>query len=98
MSGKRTKSWIVVPVILGLAVGPAFGHTKYRYNPAGQPRHKLVHHVHKQGDAAAKGSHQSKAPDLLRGVGHVAEGSLKLVGDAVSSVLSLGKSSPQAGS
>ena len=97
MSGKRTKSWIVVPMLLGLAVGPAYGHTKYRYNPAGQPRHKLVYHAHKAGDVGAATSHQNKAPDLLRSAEQIAEGSLKFVGHAVSSVLRLGKSSPQAG-
>lgn len=97
MSGPRTKSWIVVPVLLGLAVGPAIGHTEYRYNPAGQPRHKLVYHIHKAGDVGATVSHHNKAPGLLRGAGQIAEGSLRFVGKAVSSVLNLGKSSPEAG-
>lgn len=97
MLRKRMKTWIAVIAILSFVVGPTFGHTKYRYNPAGQPRRKRVHHVHRQGDARAKEGRQVNAPDCLHATARMVEGTLEFVGDVVRPVLKLGKSSSDSG-
>ena len=82
--------WVFALAFTGLLACPALGHRKYRPNPLGPPRWRLVPHSHKE-EPSLKPTISSRSEvqrfDLLGGAFDLVAGAWQAVSDTIGALL-----------